>query len=128
MQQTQALQPKPSNNKDRTHISGKVVSAPMVLADDSRGILTSQFKRKRVSGPVSPATGNSGNDENMGTRGHTDYAELAHPKVEPRDIDGDEGTDGYNVDKDANDSLVTLLAGESSHGGIHAESMQGKVD
>lgn len=124
--QPQALPAKQS--KDRTHLSGKVVPASMVLADESRGILTSQFKRKRVSGPgsVSPATANSINEDNNSSRGHSEYPELAHPKVEPRDMDTDEGGDCYNAEKDANDSLVNLLSGESSHGGIHSESIQGK--
>lgn len=122
MPQPQALPPKQS--KDRTHLSGKLVSASMVLSDDSRSSHASQFKRKRVSGPVSPATANSVTEENSNTRGHSEYPELAHPKVEPRDMDTDEGVDSYNAEKDASDSLVTLLAGESSHGGIHSEGMQ----
>ncbi|XP_034232153.1 longitudinals lacking protein, isoforms H/M/V-like isoform X1 [Thrips palmi] len=125
MQQPQALPSKPS--KDRTHLSGKLVSASMVLSDDSRSIHSSQFKRKRVSGPVSPATANSVNEENSNTRGHSEYPELAHPKVEPRDMDTDDGGDSYSAEKDASDSLVTLLAGESSHGGIHSEGMDPAV-
>ncbi|KAJ1523573.1 hypothetical protein ONE63_001420 [Megalurothrips usitatus] len=124
MQQPQALQTKPS--KDRTHLSGKVVPASMVLGEESRGVVTSQFKRKRVAGPVSPATANSVNEENS-TRGHSDYSELAHPKVEPRDMDTDEGGDGYSAEKDANDSLVSLLSGEAGHGGIHSDCMDPAV-
>ncbi|XP_026286104.1 protein tramtrack, beta isoform isoform X2 [Frankliniella occidentalis] len=121
MQQPQTLLAK--QPKDRSHLPGKAVSSSMVLPEDTRGVLTPQFKRKRVSGPVSPATANSVNEDNN-IRGHSEYPELTHPKLEPRDMDGDEGGDSY-AEKDVNDSLATLLAGESSHSGIHAESMPG---
>ena len=83
------------------------------------------MKRKRTGAPcpVSPIV--IGDDPS--SRGsHGDYdLDLAQPKVEPAE-DVDDAQD-YTQEKDASESLATLLGGESSHGGIHAESIQGRT-